>query len=414
VSKPQLPFLHAYARPAAGPEAFIKVVRGEGAIVYDDLGNRYVDALASLWYCNVGHGRSEIVDAVQRQMTSIAAFHTFDRFTNEPAEALTTRLAGLAPMPNARVFLTTGGSEAVDTAMKLARLAHYVGGNPDRTLIVSRRPSYHGVTFGGMTATGLPLNQQGFGPLLPDVEQVPHDDLDALDAILVERGDQLAAIIAEPVIGAGGVYPPSDGYLTALRERCDRHGGLLILDEVICGFGRLGRWWGAEHYGVVPDLVTFAKGVTSGYLPVGGVLVGEAVRRPLEADGTFVLRHGHTYGGHPASCGAALANLDIIEREALVERAVKVGDRLAAGLRSIVDAATITEVRGAGAVWAIGLGEGIDAIEAREELLTRGVIARPIGASTMAYCPPLVITDADIDQVVDATAESVRAVAARR
>ena len=414
MSEPKLAFLHAYARPAAGPEAFIKIVRGEGAVVHDDLGNRYVDALASLWYCNVGHGRSEIVDAVQRQMSSIAGFHTFDRFTNEPAEALTERVAALAPMPNARVFLTTGGSEAVDTAMKLARLAHHTGGNPDRTLIVSRRPSYHGVTFGGMTSKGLPLNQQGFGPLLPDVEQVGYDDLDALDAVLAERGERLAAIIAEPVVGAGGVYPPPDGYLSALRERCDRHGGLLILDEVICGFGRMGRWWGAEHYGVVPDLVTFAKGVTSGYLPVGGVLVGEAVRRPLEADGTLVLRHGHTYGGHPAACAAGMANLDIMEREALVDRAVKVGDRLAAGLRSIVDGSTITETRGDGAVWAVGLGGGVDALEVREELLTRGVIARPIGASTMAYCPPLVITDADIDQVVDATAESVKAVAARR
>jgi adenosylmethionine-8-amino-7-oxononanoate aminotransferase len=407
-------FLHAYARPAAGREAFITIVRGEGAIVYDDLGNRYVDALASLWYCNVGHGRTEIADAVRGQMESIAGFHTFDRFTNEPTEALTTQVAALAPMPDARVFLTTGGSEAVDTAIKLARLAHHVGGAPERTLVVSRRPSYHGVTFGGMTATGLPLNQQGFGPLVPDMEQVPYDDVDALDALLADRGDTLAAIIAEPVVGAGGVYPPPEDYLAALRDRCDRHGAFLILDEVICGFGRLGRWWGAEHYRVVPDLVTFAKGVTSGYLPVGGVLVGTAVRKPLEADGTLVLRHGHTYGGHPAACAAGVANLAIMEREGLVDRAVKVGGRLAAGMQSLVDGDVIVEARGAGAVWAVGLGEGVDAMEVREELLARGVIARPIGASTVAFCPPLVIDDADLDQCVEATGEAARAVAARR
>jgi adenosylmethionine-8-amino-7-oxononanoate aminotransferase len=407
-------FLHAYARPSASREAFITIVRGEGAVVWDDLGNRYVDGLASLWYCNIGHGRAEMVEAVNAQMRKVAGFHTFDRFTNEPAEALTARVAALAPMPGARVFLTTGGSEAVDTAMKLARLAHHRAGAPERTLVVSRRPSYHGVTYGGMSATGLPLNQQGFGPLLPDVEQVAYDDLEELDRLLAERGDELAAIIAEPVIGAGGVYPPSPGYLTALRFRCDQHGGLLILDEVICGFGRLGRWWGADHYGVQPDLVTFAKGVTSGYLPVGGVLVGERVRRPLEADATLVLRHGHTYGGHPTACAAALANLDIIEREGLVERAAKVGDRLATGLQSLVDGDTIVEARGAVAVWAVGLGSGVDAMEVREELLARGVIARPIGTSTVAYCPPLVIDDADLDQCVEATGEAVRAVAARR
>jgi putrescine aminotransferase len=405
-------FLHSYARPAAGPEAFISIVSGAGAVVYDDVGNRYVDALGSLWYCNVGHGRDRIVDAVATQMRAIAGFHTFDRFTNPPAEAVTARLAGLAPMPDARVFLTTGGSEAVDTAIKLSRLAHYSAGHPERTLVVSRRPSYHGVSYGALSATGLPANQEGFGPLVGDVVQVAYDSLDELDQLLAQRGPELAAVIAEPVVGAGGVYPPPDGYLQGLRRRCDDAGGFLILDEVICGFGRLGAWWGARHYGVRPDLVTFAKGVTSGYQPLGGVLVGPAVRRPLEADPVLVLRHGHTYSGHPTACAAAMANLDIIEEEELVKRALYVGDRLSSGLRTLVDGDAVLGVRGDGAMWAVGLADDVSAVEVREEMMTRGVIARPIGTNTMAFCPPLVIEDADIDLCVEAMGESVKAVRA--
>jgi putrescine aminotransferase len=403
-------FLHPFSRPAAAPESFIKIVRGEGAHLWDDLGNRYVDALASLWYCHAGHGRGEIADAISAQARTLGAFHTFDRFTNGPAEELCATLAQLAPMPGARVFLTSGGSESVDSALKLARLAHFVAGEPQRTLIISRAPSYHGVTFGGLAATGLPANQEGFGPMLGDVVQVPKDDLEALDAVLAERGDELAAIIAEPVIGAGGVYPPQPGYLSGLRERCDRHGGFLILDEVICGFGRLGSWWGAQRYGVRPDLVTFAKGVASGYLPLGGVLVGPAVSSRLESDPTLVLRHGHTYSGHPTACAAGLANLAILQREELPARAPVIGARLSAGLRQLVDGDAVLGVRGDGAVWAIELGPGRTANDVRDELLARGVVARPIGASTVAYCPSLVATDADIDECLEATAAAVKAV----
>ncbi|HMC41958.1 MAG TPA: aminotransferase class III-fold pyridoxal phosphate-dependent enzyme [Acidimicrobiales bacterium] len=407
-------FLHSYARPAAGPEAFITIVAGQGAEVVDEAGNRYVDALASLWYCAVGHGRDEIVDAVMAQMRRLAAFHTFDRFTNAPAEAVSETLRRIAPMPDARVFFTCGGSEAVDSALKLARLAHHVAGQPERTLVVSRRPSYHGVTYGAMTATGLPANQEGFGPLVGEMVQVPYDDLDALDAVLDEHGDRLAAIIAEPVVGAGGVYAPPEGYLAGLRQRCDRHGGFLVADEVICGFGRLGHWWGVQRHGVVPDLVTFAKGVTSGYQPLGGVLVGPEVRRRLEGDAALVLRHGHTYSAHPSACAAAVANLAILERERLAERAEPVGRRLASGLGALVDGETALGVRGQGGVWAIALAPGVGAADVREELLVRGVIARPIGADTVAFCPPLVISDAQIDHCVEATGEAVLAVAKAR
>lgn len=418
--------LHPFARPAAEIASFVTIVSGKGATVTDDAGKRYVDALGSLWYCQVGHGRAEIADAVAAQCATLAGFHTFDRFANPAAEALCAQVAALAPMDGARVFLTSGGSEAVETAIKLARLAHVRSGHPERTLIVSRRPSYHGVTYAAMSATGLPPNQEGWGPLLPDVVQVAKDDLAALDE-LVERaagaggsgggtgsgagsgGGRLAAILAEPVIGSGGVYPPAPGYLEGLRERCDRHGAFLILDEVICGFGRLGAWWGAEHFGVRPDMVTFAKGITSGYQPIGGVLVGRAVRDPLEADASFVLRHGNTYSGHPAGCAAGLANLAIMRREGLVERSVAVGARLEKGLTSLVDGEVVLEARGAGAIWALGLGPRTDAVAVRDAMLDRGVIARPIGAATMAFCPPLVITDAELDHCLEATAEALGA-----
>ncbi len=399
-------FLHPYARPAAAD--FVTIVRGEGARVWDDTGRCYVDAFASLWYCNVGHGRAEIADAVATQMRRLAAFHTFDRFTNEPCERLCAAVADLAPFPDARVFLTCSGSEAVDTAVKLARLTHALTGSPQRTVIVSRRPSYHGVTYGGMTCTGLPANQQHFGPLVPDIVQVDKDDLGAVQALFAAEGERIAAVITEPVIGAGGVWPPMPGYLPGLRRLCDQYGALLILDEVTCGFGRLGYWWGSERYDVQPDLITFAKGVTSGYLPLGGVLVSRRVREGLEADPAYVLRHGHTYSGHPTVCVAGLAALGITSREGLLDRAEPVGQRLAAGFEALRRDGVLTDVRGDGAVWAVGLPRAVTAPEVRHGLLERGVIARPIGDDTLAFCPPLVITDEQLDHCVEALADALQ------
>jgi putrescine aminotransferase len=400
-------FLHPFTPPTA--DAFITVVRGEGAHVFDDDGNRYIDAMASLWYCNVGHGRAEIADAVAGQLRTLDAFHTFERFTNLPAERLCARLSALAPMDDARVFLVCSGSEAVDTALKLARLAHHLGGNDQRSVVISRAPSYHGVTYGAVTATGLPANQEGFGPLLPDIVQVPHDDLAAVERIAAERGAELAAIIAEPVVGAGGVYPPVEGYLEGLRRVCDETGALLILDEVICGFGRLGTWWGAQRFGVEPDLVTFAKGVSSGYLPLGGVLVGRRVRERLEQEPTRKLAHGHTYSGHPACAVAALTALEITEREGLVERATRVGDRLSAGLRDLADRGVVQGVRGEGAVWAVALADDLDASTVREHAMRLGMIPRPIGTSTISFCPPLVIELEDIDRCVEILEQAIAA-----
>jgi putrescine---pyruvate transaminase len=404
--------LHPFARPSAPRGAFVDIVAGDGAEVTDAHGNVYVDALGSLWYCNVGHGRAEIAEAVAAQMRRLEVFHTFDRFTNPPADALADRLAGLAPMPGARVFLTSGGSDSVETAIKLARLAQAMAGHPERTVVVSRQPSYHGVNYGSLSLTGLPGNQEGFGPLLPDVVQVPYDDIGALDQLNEAAQGRIAAVIAEPVIGAAGVYPPPEGYLAALRERCDRWGAYLILDEVICGFGRLGAWWGAEHFSVRPDMVTFAKGVTSGYVPLGGVLVGSAVRSPLESKSDFVFRHGYTYSGHPLAAVAALANLDIIEKENLLGRAQGIGELLGRGLIDLASGEHVVEARGTMGIWAIELAPHLQAPVVRDALLEFGVIARPVGNS-LAYCPPLVITGEQMERCVDGTRRAIDTVARR-
>lgn len=400
--------LHPFAKPSAPRDHFVTVVRGDGALVWDADGNEYVDGMASLWFANVGYGRAEVADAVAAQVRTLHAYHCFDPFTNGPADALAERLAALAPVDDPRIFLVSSGSEAVDTAMKLAKAAHIQAGRPERTLIVSRSAGYHGVTYGGTSAQGIPDNRAGFGELLPDVVNVAGDDIEAMAMLFTERGDEVAAVISEPVQGAGGVFPPPEGYLTQLRRLCDDHGAFLILDEVICAFGRLGRWFGAEHYEVRPDLITFAKGVTSGYVPLGGVVLGEPVHTALASDPTFILRHGHTYSGHATAAAAAMANLDVIEGDGLLDRALVIGDRLSAGLHSLEADGLVTSVRGEGAVWAVELPEDREAPKVRDALLREGVIVRPLGTA-LAMCPPLVITDTQIDRVVDGMARVLAA-----
>lgn len=394
------PVLHPFARPAADADAFTRIVRGQGAAVFDDRGRRYVDAMASLWYCNVGHGRSEIARAVGEQLEQLENYHLFERFVNPRAEELAARLVGLAPVADSRVFFTSGGSEAVDTALKLSRVAHAQAGHPERTIAVSRAPSYHGVNYGGMALTGLPLNRKDFGTGMADVCQVHKDDLDGVRRVFEEHPGRVAAVFAEPVIGAGGVWPPAPGYLEGLRTLCDEHGAHLVLDEVITGFGRVGTLFAGEHYGVHADLTTFAKGVSSGYVPLGGVLVAPSVHEALSADSSFVLRHGYTYSGHAAACAAALVCLDITEREGLLDRAVRIGERLGAGLHALLERGLLSDVRGVGALWGVSVPEGVEPVPVRDRMLEDGVIVRPIAPSTLAVCPPLVIEDDDVDLVV--------------
>jgi adenosylmethionine-8-amino-7-oxononanoate aminotransferase len=399
-------FLHPFAKPTR--EEFIRIVRGEGALLYTAEGKELIDGMASLWYCNIGHGRQEMADAISQQVSTLEAYSCFDPFTTEPAELLAEKLREIGPIPGARVFFTGSGSESIDTVMKLARIAHVQAGQGQRKLIISRGRGYHGTAYGGTSAQGIAPNRENFGPYVDEVVQVPADDIEALATLMAQRGNEVAAIIAEPVQGAGGIFPAEDGYLEGLRKLCDQHGAYLVFDEVITGFGRLGTWFGAHRYGVTPDFVTFAKGVTSGYQPLGGVFVGPRPTAAFEASPDFFLRHGFTYSGHTTACAAALKNLEIIEREGLVERALHMGDRLAAGLRALADDGTIEGVRGLGGMWAAALRPDQNAMAMRDVMFDEGVICRALNADSLLFCPPLVTTDDQIDKIVDAVSIAAR------
>lgn len=399
-------FLHPFAKPTR--EDFIRIVRGQGALLYTADGKELVDGMASLWYCAIGHGRQEMADAISQQVSTLEAYSCFDPFTTDPAEQLAEKLREIGPIPGARVFFTGSGSESIDTVMKLARIAHVQAGEGQRKLIISRVRGYHGTAYGGTSAQGIAPNRENFGPYVDEVVQVPADDIEALATLMTQRGNEVAAIIAEPVQGAGGIFPAEDGYLEGLRKLCDQHGAYLVFDEVITGFGRLGTWFGAHHYGVTPDFVTFAKGVTSGYQPLGGVFVGPGPAAALEANPDFFLRHGFTYSGHTTACVAALKNLEIIEREGLLARALVMGDRLAAGLGALADDGTIDHVRGLGGMWAAGLRPDQNAMAMRDVMFDEGVVCRALNADSLLFCPPLVTTDAQIDKIVDAVATAAR------
>jgi adenosylmethionine-8-amino-7-oxononanoate aminotransferase len=383
---------------------FINIVRGEGSIIYDAAGKDYVDGMANLWLCQVGHGRREIIDAVTAQMHQIEAYNTFAPFTNGPAARVAEMIVERSPHPDGRTFLGCSGSEAVDTALKLARLVQQRRGHEGRQVIVKRTNGYHGTNFGGTSAQGIAPNREGWGDLVPHFVEVPHDDLEAMASIFAEQGDRIAAVLTEPVQGAGGVFPPADGYLEGLRRLCDDNGALLIFDEVICGFGRTGEWFGAQTFGVTPDIITFAKGVTSGYLPLSGVIVSRSVCEELEEPG-FLLRTGYTYSGHQASCAAGIANLEIMTDEGLDRRANHIGEKLREGLGALQADGLIESWRGMGAVYAAELGR--DSIPVRNAILEAGVIVRPVG-TCLAICPPLVITDDEIGRIIDTMAGALR------
>jgi len=385
--------------------------RGDGVWVYDVAGNRYLDATASLWYANAGHGRAEIADAAAEQMRKLAGYSIFGDFANEPARALAARIAGLAPMPDAKVFFTTGGGEAIDSAVKIARRHHVAQGQPERVHVISRTNSYHGTNGIGTGVAGIDANRTGFGEILPSSSRVAYDSVDALrDEIRRVGPDKVAAFLFEPVIGAGGVLAPPGGYVQGVVEVCREYGVLVIADAVICGFGRLGTWFGVERWGVEPDLITFAKGVTSGYLPLGGVVVHGRVAAPFWDRPGTTLRHGATYSGHPACCAAALANIDILERDGLVERGRSLENDLAAALQPLAEHPLVREVRaGVGLLAAVELQpdvfDRVPSAVADLSLLIRrqGVLTRTL-AKALAVSPPLTIQQAEIDEIARAFA----------
>jgi putrescine aminotransferase len=390
------------------------LARGEGCRVWDEDGGEYLDATAGLWFANVGHGRAEIADAVAEQLRTLAAHHIFGDHANRPALDLAERLAALAPVPDAAVFFGTGGAEAVDTAAKIVRRYWALLGHPQRTVIVSRRHAYHGTNAYGTSLSGIPAVRDGYGTLVRDVAEVPHDDPAELARTLDGLGDRAAAFIGEPMIGAGGAIPPPDGYWPAVEQICREREVLLIGDEVISGFGRLGTWFGCERYGFIPDLMTCAKGVTSGYVPLGAVIVSGMVRAPFWDANAAPFLQGGTYSGHPGACVAGLANLDIIEREGLVERASALEPVLRDLLAPLQDVDGVAEVRSAGLAGAVELDPSV--LEANPgapaaavlEARRNGVLTRAIRGVALQISPPLVVTADELAAMVDGIAAGVR------
>jgi putrescine---pyruvate transaminase len=404
-------FWHPFADMGAVSEAELVLERGEGVWVYDVDGNRYLDATASLWYANIGHGRTEVADAVAEQMRRLESYSTFGDFGNRPANELAERLAALAPVHGARVFMASGGGDAIDTAAKIARRHWILRGQPERTHLIGRSQAYHGTHGFGTSIGGIEANVTNWGPLVGGISIVPHDSLEALEAEILRVGpDRVAAFFCEPVIGAGGVHLPPEGYIDGVADLCAEHGVLLVVDSVICGFGRLGTWFGIERWeDVRPDMITFAKGVTAGYLPLGGVIVAGAIAEPFfEAPGGPMLRHGATYAGHPTCCAAALAVLDIYESEGLIERGRELERPLADALAPLADHSAVAELRaGLGLLAAIQLAP--EALEREPGAVAKvaagareaGVLVRPLLGS-LAVSPPLTVEQEHLELIAAA------------
>lgn len=407
------------------------IARGEGCSVFDVDGKRYLDGLSGLFTVQVGHGRAELGAAAARQAETLEYFPIWT-YAHPPAIELAARLAELAPDDLNRVFFTSGGSEAVESAWKLARQYFRAIGQGQRHKVISRETSYHGTTLGALAITGIPVLRTPFEPLTPGTAHVTNtnryrhplgDDekafmlavTDALEEkILFEGPDTVAAVYLEPVQSSGGCFVPPEGYFARVREICDRYGVLLVSDEVICGFGRIGTWFGAERYDCLPDVITCAKGLTSGYSPLGAVICSDRLAEPfLEGKASFL--HGITFGGHPVSCAVAIANLEIFEREHLLDNVQQHEGDFRARLDGLRDLPIVGDVRGAGYFHALELvrdqasKETFTREQAEEllrgyvapELFAAGLIARcdDRGNPVVQLAPPLIAGDAELDEI---------------
>ena len=414
-------FWHGFADMHLVANAEVVIRSAEGVWLEDIAGNRYLDATAALWYCNVGYGRREIADVVAEQLARLPAYSSFGAYTSEPTVELADRLAALAPFPNAVVFLGSGGSDAVDTAAKLARRYWDVMGKPEKRVIVSREFGYHGMHGWGTSLVGIAPMKAGYGGnFIDEVVNVGAMDVESLGALFAQRSGEIAAFIGEPVIGAGGVYPPEDHYWPEVSRLCREHGILLIADEVITGFGRTGHLWATTLYGIEPDMITFAKGVSSGYVPLGGVLVGERVRAPFWDDDVpgAVFRHGYTYSGHAGAAAAAMTNLDIVEREGLIARVSLLEPVLDRAVRRLAAAPGVGEIRTVGLTAAVAFRGDLLAADpglperAVVAALRHGVATRVLRGHALQISPPFVITETEIDTMVDGLGAALEDIAA--
>jgi putrescine aminotransferase len=408
VTRAQLtnPLWHPFADMGAVDGDRVVITRGAGSYVWDDQGNRYFDATASLWYANFGHGRDEITTAVTDQLRKLDSYNLFGYYANEPALELAERVSALAPTPGSKVFFGSGGGDAVDTAVKIARAHFAQTGRPEKTHVIGRVQGYHGTHGYGTAVGGIPVNGAGFGPLAGDFSHVPYDSAEALDAEIQRVGaDKVAAFFCEPVIGAGGVLHPPEGYIEAVADICRRHGVLFVADCVIAAFGRLGTWFGIDRWPVEPDMITVAKGITGGTIPLGALIVAPHVAEPFftGAPGAPTLRHGPTYAGHPVACAAGNATLDIYERDGLIPRGRELEKPLADALAGVADHRLVGEVRaGLGFLAAVELAPDVLAADpgapgrwqrtCREE----GLLVRPV-AKGIVMSPPLIADEPELE-----------------
>jgi adenosylmethionine-8-amino-7-oxononanoate aminotransferase len=434
----QAHLLHPLHHPTAhaSPRTWVK---GRGAIITDTEGRECIDGLAGLWNVNIGHGRRELAQAAHQQMCELAYHSTYAGSTNQPAIALAQKLSTLTYDTINTFFFTSGGAEATETSIKTARFYWKALGHPDK--VISRRRAYHGLTLAAMSATGLSNFWPMFEPRTPGFLHIEPPDpyrfvnsradvsvgvaaADLLEEAIVREGaDTIAAFIAEPVQGAGGVIVPPADYFPRIREICDQYGVLFIADEVITGFGRTGRWFALEHYGVEPDVVQFAKGITSGYIPLGGIGVSDRIRDVINSvPPAKRWMHAYTYSGHPTCCAVALENIDIIQRERLVNRAADAGQRLLEQLRTLESLDGVGNVRGQGLMAAVEvvadkdtkeLYPPVGAVTQRltDALLERGLCTRVV-MDCICLAPPLMIEDELIDRIVEIIGETIPAVLA--
>ncbi len=389
------------------------IARGEGAHVFDPDGNRYLDATAGLWFTNIGHGRVELGEIAAEQMSKVAAYSTFGDYVTEPTVALAERLAGIAPVPGSKVFFTSGGSDSVDTAAKLARRYWNEVGQPSRRIVIGREKAYHGMHYAGTALAGIPGNREGYGELVSDAATVGWDSADDLRATIERVGpENVAAFFCEPVIGAGGVYPPPDGYLADVRKVCTEYDVLFVADEVVTGYGRIGgSWFASGRFGLEPDMVTTAKGLTSGYLPMGAVFIAPKVSDPFfQPDAGVWWRHGYTYSGHAVAAAVALGNLDILEREGLIDEAARLETTLAEKLSPLAGHGRVAEVRcGTGALAAVQLAEPSEAMALAKTLRSFGVATRAVGAGGIQISPAFVMTDDQVGELATSIAAALDA-----